>query len=658
MTSTARNLVAVLAAGIALVGLRPDAQAQCAAGQTEVTLTVTEGGFPAEQSWELLDDNTGGVLASDDCGGTSAASVTLCLNDGQNYTFNAFDDWGDGWNGGSWTITNTVTGAVIGSGIANNGAAGDNTDVCDASQLEESFTFDPGAGIAGCTDSTAINFNPAATIDDGSCVFPAANDACADAIDIPLGTCYTGSNTGATFGGDTLDAACVDGDLTPNDIWFTTTVGATGSITFQLTQTPGFSSIIELYLGTCGSLGGGILASIGACNNYGSGGGITLSGLPAGATLYIRYWDFGSDQEGALELCLSEPAAGCTDPCATNFDSTASIDDGSCILPATDADDCSAAAAVAAGTTSFFSGGATGSDITSCTTSDSASIWFAYTVPAGLDTVNLYTCGSSFDTGLSLWDACGGSEIACNDDGTPGVAFGSTCGGSNFQSYVALTDSLLDALAGSTIYIRIAGFNGSTGCGDLIIEEIEEAAFVCETPQNPTTSVSGTTATLSWDATPDADGYRITGGPIGGGLRTVASATNSKVLGGGILDAATCYQWRVRARCSDGSKSGYSDLATFCTDSAGARQAAEVAVEVYPNPANDRAVLNFHNERDEQLLVQVYDVSGQLVLSRSFAAAQGQNRLDLETAGLSVGSYIVQLQGGTTVRAVNLEVAR
>ena len=639
-----------------LVGSSMTASAQCGPGQVEVDVVVTAGAFGPEQVWNLLDDVTGDTLFSGDCAGTGAGSATLCLNEGQDYTFNALDDYGDGWNGGTWTISKTSDASVIGTGLASDGTAGDNTFDCIGFQLEESFTFDPGAGIAGCTDSTAINYNPAATIDDGSCVYPAANDACANAIDIPAGTCFTGANNGATFGGDTMDAACIDGTVTPADIWFTTTVGASGAVQITLPIVPGTSSIFELYLGNCDTLGAGILASIGACNNYGPGGGLTLSGLPASAVLYIRYWDFNSDQEGPMSICVDEPGGGCTDPCATNFDSTASIDDGSCILPATDADDCSAAAAIVAGSTAFYSGGATGSDITSCTTNDSLSVWFAYAVPAGQDTVNIWTCGSSFDTGLSLWDACGGTEIACNDDGTP--AGGSTCDGSNFQSYIALTDSTLAAYAGSTIYIRIAGFNGGSGCGDLNIEEIEAAAFVCETPQNPTTNVTGVTATLSWDATTDAVGYRITGGPVGGGLRTLASAGTSKVLGGSTLDENTCYEWRVRAKCADDSRSGYSALASFCTDSiVPVKLAADIAVNLFPNPANDQTVLRFENATEEVLLVEVSDITGKVIFSEQVSVLAGANQVTILTGGFATGTYFIQLQGQDKVRAVQLEVA-
>ena len=84
-------------------------------------------------------------------------------------------------------------------------------------------------------------------------------------------------------------------------------------------------------------------------------------------------------------------------------------------------------------------------DITSCTFSDTMTAWYCYT--AGCDgTATASTCGSGFDTALSAWDACGGSQLACNDD---------ACG---LQSTIAWSVS-----AGVTYFIRVSGFNNASG---------------------------------------------------------------------------------------------------------------------------------------------------------------------------------------------------
>ncbi len=73
-------------------------------------------------------------------------------------------------------------------------------------------------------------------------------------------------------------------------------------------------------------------------------------------------------------------------------------------------------------------------------------VWWKYVAPL-TQNVTIDTCGSDFDTILSVHDTCGASDsIACNDD---------DCGA---QSSVDL-----DVTAGSAYYIRVAGFGGDVG---------------------------------------------------------------------------------------------------------------------------------------------------------------------------------------------------
>ncbi len=126
-------------------------------------------------------------------------------------------------------------------------------------------------------------------------------------------------------------------------------------------------------------------------------------------------------------------------------------------------DDCAGAIAVGAGTTPFvLPEECPGPDITSCVSNDFNDIWYSYTATCDLAEVVFDTDGSSFDTGLSIWDACGGNEIDCDDDGGEGT-----------RSLISLECGLL---SGETVWIRISGFNGANGPGQLNITE------ACESP--------------------------------------------------------------------------------------------------------------------------------------------------------------------------------
>ncbi len=79
-------------------------------------------------------------------------------------------------------------------------------------------------------------------------------------------------------------------------------------------------------------------------------------------------------------------------------------------------------------------------------------VWWVLTTPVA-GTVNLNTCGSSFDTILSVHTGCPGTNanlVVCNDDSA-------NCSPTT-RSFVSFT-----AAQGSTYYIRVAGFNGANG---------------------------------------------------------------------------------------------------------------------------------------------------------------------------------------------------
>ncbi|MBL8862090.1 MAG: lamin tail domain-containing protein [Planctomycetes bacterium] len=54
-------------------------------------------------------------------------------------------------------------------------------------------------------------------------------------------------------------------------------------------------------------------------------------------------------------------------------------------------------------------------------------VWYTFTAGVNAGTLNLNTCGATIDTAISVYDACGGLELACNDDcgGTPCAGPGS-----------------------------------------------------------------------------------------------------------------------------------------------------------------------------------------------------------------------------------------
>ncbi|MBL8856914.1 MAG: hypothetical protein JNL28_00195 [Planctomycetes bacterium] len=82
-------------------------------------------------------------------------------------------------------------------------------------------------------------------------------------------------------------------------------------------------------------------------------------------------------------------------------------------------------------------------------------VWYSYTATrSGL--LSLDTCGSNFDTSITLYAFCGALfQIVCNDDAPPGSPCGFNAG---FDSYLTYP-----VRANETIKIRISGFVGAQG---------------------------------------------------------------------------------------------------------------------------------------------------------------------------------------------------
>lgn len=106
-----------------------------------------------------------------------------------------------------------------------------------------------------------------------------------------------------------------------------------------------------------------------------------------------------------------------------------------------------------------------------CGLASGRDVWYRY-IAECTNTLSLNTCGSSFDTTLSVWTgSCGAlSQIGCNDDNQ----FTGPCPGGT-TSYLTVP-----VVAGQTYYIRIAGFGSfSTGNYVLTVSEPTPANDVC-----------------------------------------------------------------------------------------------------------------------------------------------------------------------------------
>lgn len=107
---------------------------------------------------------------------------------------------------------------------------------------------------------------------------------------------------------------------------------------------------------------------------------------------------------------------------------------------------------------------------------------------------------------------------------------------------------------------------------------------------------------------------------------------------------------------------GTSYASIFVSDGPTASLRAEPAnmpreIAILPNPSRDRALLTLDVARPVAGRLLVVDLLGRAVIDREIALRSGANRIDLETADLAPGAYIVTVEAGELVASVPLRRA-
>ncbi len=134
------------------------------------------------------------------------------------------------------------------------------------------------------------------------------NDECTGAIDlIVTRNCnnFTGSNVGATNSTATIGFDPICGTYRGADVWFKSTVPASGSVTFITSSSGGINNTgVEVYSGTCD----GLTSVACADNNNPNAPGfeqVTVTGQIPGNQLYVRVWQQTANQFGTFNICAT-----------------------------------------------------------------------------------------------------------------------------------------------------------------------------------------------------------------------------------------------------------------------------------------------------------------------------------------------------------------
>ena len=284
-----------------------------------ISIDISTDGYGSETTWEVVAED-GSILGS---GGPYSSNTTIpteyvSVPASQCFEFILYDSFGDGMccsYGSGSVLVQDVNGLII----FNPSSA----ELTNFTQL--SSYFSSGTPIYGCTDSTALNYNPLATIDDGSCIYPILG--CTDSLagnfnplaSIEDGSClYCDINTTISSSAPSSSSSC-DGFLLANStssfsiltyLWQNSQGVVVGANNFIVNLcADAYILIVNDSLG-CSTNDTVILGNVYGCTD---------------PSAFNYSWTSNVDDGSCIPTTY-----GCTNPIALNFDSTANIDDGSC----------------------------------------------------------------------------------------------------------------------------------------------------------------------------------------------------------------------------------------------------------------------------------------------------------------------------------------
>lgn len=476
-------------------------------GNVEVNLVIESGAYGNEVYWALVDSATGTVI--DTVGPNTYANnttytYTYCLDSNATYTFNAYDDWGDGWNGGTYTFS-TCSGVVI---IANNGGAVPSNGTAGAGlETTENFTI-PGSCPA-CLSPSSLT---ASSITNNSAT---------------LGWTENGSATAWVIEYDTTGFAQGSGTITAAGTNPFTLSGLTSNTTYQF--------YVQANCGADSSTWEGPFAFTTLCDPFVAPylenfDGLALTSpytaLPScwATQTGPDFWDVTNDVVNTGHTYL--PNIGDHTTGSANYmwiDASGNITANEMESPMIDM---------------------------SSLTSPYAGFWFAS---------NNTTNSTNHTIALDAWDGSAWVNVTTESGNFTGwVEVGDTLP----SSIPSTTKFRIYAIA-QTGTTTANYFQNDLGVDDFFVIE----APTCFTPSSLAASnITTTGATLSWTENGSATSWQIeygtTGFTQGTGMLSVVTSNPTTISG---LSFETNYDFYVRAICAVGDTSAWSSAGSFFT---------------------------------------------------------------------------------------------
>ena len=469
--------------------------------------------------------------------------------------------------------------------------------------------------VYGCMDEEALNYNPLATIDNGSCIYYCDS---------------TGSYFMFTFQSDTL-------------------------ITVQ-----SFAYSIGDPISYFWDFGDGTTSSLATPMHVYTEAGvydvcftITAQGLDSNMICSSTYCDSLVTGEETIFI-VTEPVYGCTDPSATNYDPQATINDGSCIY-STDVYGCMDPLALNYNPLASIDDGSCYYDTTiievlGCTDTMALN----YNPLATIDDGScVYSTDSTDVYGCTDPTAINYNPLATIDDGScyypidSNAVFGCTdTSALNYNPLATVDDGscfyYCDSIVASFFVFNVDEDNG-------IITIVNNSPY---TPPGTTYYWDFGDSTYSSEAYPSHE-YEVSGF-----YNVCLTLTSPAPTGGAICTNTFCLTIGIQlfgGQMTDGmTLNVISETATGISE----KDKEFKDVKIYPNPANNSLTLSYTLDKQENLTTTIYDLSGRIISTRSENSPAGYHNELIDISDLPSGMYQLELRNNSTRSIIRFQVIK
>ncbi len=286
-----------------------------------------------------------------------------------------------------------------------------------------------------------------------------------------------------------------------------------------------------------------------------------------------------------------------------------------------------------------------------CTSSASVTVKVATSVPSKPTAINGKTG--------NVYGYCPGSTYTFSTTATneTGYIWSITCGTIVSGQGTNTVSVLIGNCSHCELEVKASNCKGFSRERELSLNSVLPAPKIsgpnaaCKKSNSPKTfTVSGTSGATSytWSSATSTIKFSTGGIPVNPFTTTATSVTVNFF---GTATGTKTINVKANNVCGSGATRSKNVNVTNCTrmEDDGEILTSANSIIVFPNPAHDEMNISFQSVVADIYNLKVINITGQVVLSATKNAVEGNNNYVIDTKNLAVGLYIVILQSGETM---------